>query len=482
MPRRGRLHHGVAGATPWRAAGVRVYAAAVSRPLGELRRVLGAATSVAVGIGTAVGVGILYTPGEVAALLPSTPWILGVWCLGALIATLDVLILAEMAASVPRVGGLVAYVRLSFGPAAAFLVGWSMLLITWPASLAAVAVIVGQVVTGGLEKIVSPAAGLASNAVAVAVIAGIGGCNLLGLRFGARFEVLLFVLKVTLLGGICVAAALAAPAAATAIGATTASSGSPATAFPATTWALLAAAGGAMSNVIFSFDGYADGVYMAGETRQPGSAMPRALLTSVVTISCLYLLANVTFLHVLGVDGLAHSKLAALDVAQRAFGAAGGTALTAIALIVMLGAINAYFLTGPRIARVLAEERLALPVLGHVPESGAPVAAILWIVAVSIAFALTNTFGRLVDVTVPIISATTGLVAVGLLVQRARAPERVRPFRLRFAGVVVGLQVAIIAALLVSYVVKDPAALAIDAGALLVGLLVYLAVRRRAAA
>src|SRR5262249_12010760 len=119
--------------------------------LGELRRILGPATGAAVGIGTAVGAGILRTPGEVAAALPSAPWILGVWCLGALIGTLDVFILAEMAASVPRVGGLVAYVRLSFGPAVAFLVGWSMLLVTWPASLAVVAVATGDLLTGGVD-------------------------------------------------------------------------------------------------------------------------------------------------------------------------------------------------------------------------------------------------------------------------------------------------------------------------------------------
>jgi APA family basic amino acid/polyamine antiporter len=472
MPRRGRLHHGVAGATPWRVAGVRVYAAPVSRPLGELRRVLGAATGVAVGIGTAVGVGILSTPGEVAKSLPSAPWILGVWALGALIATLDVFILAEMASSVPRVGGLVAYVRLSFGPAAAFLVGWSMLLITWPASLAAVAVVVGEVATGGATRVTAEASSSAlSTAIAVGVIAAIGGFNLVGLRFGARFEVLLLVLKVTLLAGVCIAAAAAAP---------------PPAAFTPEAPALprgsllLAAFGGAMSKVVFSFDGYADSVYLAGETERPGRAMPRALFTSLLTVTGLYLLANITFLHVLGVRDLAGSTIPALDVARRAFGDAGSRLLTVVALVVMLGAINAYFLTGPRIARVLAEERLAVPLLGRMPASGAPVAAILWIVAVAIAFALTGTFSQLVNVTVPIITATTALVAVGLLVQRVRAPARERPFRVRKAPLVVGLQVAICAALLVGYLLENWWSLAIDAGALAIGLIVYALVCRRA--
>ena len=444
----------------------------MSERLGELRRILGPATGAAVGIGTAVGAGILRTPGEIAAALPSAPWILAVWCLGALVATLDVFILAEMAASVPRVGGLVAYLRLSFGPAVAFLVGWSMLLVTWPASLAVVAVATGELVTGGVEgysrNVPTTAAG---SAVAVAVVAVIGGVNLLGLRFGARFEVLLFVLKVVLLAGICIAAAIAAPAPAAA---------TVAMSFPASTGALFAAVGSAMVAVVFTYDGYADGVYLAGETRAPGRSLPRALFISLLTITALYLLANVTFLQVLGVHGLAQAKFAALDVARAAFGPAGATALTVIAAVVMLGAINAYFLTGPRIARVLAEEGLALPALGRMPESGAPVVATLWIVVTAIAYALTNTFSQLLDLTVPIISATTALVAAGLLVQRVRAPDRPRPFRVRLAWLVVFLQVAIGLGLLASYLQANPTALLIDAGAVVVGLVVYAFVSRGA--
>lgn len=442
----------------------------MTAPLGELRRILGPATGIAICVGMAVGAGILRTPGQIASELPSVPWIAGVWLAGALVATLDAFILAEMASSHPRVGGLVAYVRLSFGPAAAFLSGWSMLLVTWPASLASVAVATGELLTGGVEVLASDAPpSSAGRAVALAVIVAVGVLNLLGLSFGARFEVGLLVLKVVLLGGICVAAALAAPA--RAHGA--------APPFPATAPLVLAGLGASMTAVIFSYDGYADAVYLAGETRDPGRSLPRALLASLLTITGLYLLANATFLHVLGVDGLARAKFAALDVARAAFGEAGAGMLKAVAVIVLLGAINAYFLTGPRIARVLAEEGLAVPALGRVPESGAPMVATLWMIVVSSAYAFTNTFAELLEVTVPIIAATTALVAAGLLVQRARAPERPRPFRVRGAPLVVGLQIAMGLALLASFVAANPTALLFDAAALAVGGVLYAALVRR---
>jgi amino acid transporter len=440
--------------------------------LGELRRILGPATGVAVCCGMAIGAGILRTPCDVAKALPDAVWILAVWCLGGLVATLDAFILAEMAAMVPRVGGLVAYVRLSFGRPVAFLVGWSMLLLTWPASLASVAVAIGELLTGGAEALGSGDSTGAVQGVAAGVIAVIGSLNLIGLRFGARFEIVLFVLKVTLLAGICIAAAIAAPARADEVATTL---------FPATPGPLFAALGSAMVAVIWTYDGYADAVYLAGETRDPGRALPRALLTALVTITGLYLLANLTFLYVLGVEGLAKSSsgFAALDVSRRAFGDAGGTVLTVIAVVVLFGAVNGYFLTGPRIARLLAEEGLALPAFGQVRSSGAPVLGTCWMIVVSIAFAVTNRFNQLLEITVPVIAATTILVAIGLLVQRVRAPERPRPFRVRWAGVVVGLQVAIGVALLGSFVAANPKALAIDASGLLVGLLVYVVMQRR---
>jgi APA family basic amino acid/polyamine antiporter len=442
--------------------------------LGELRRILGPMTGAAICVGMAVGAGILRTPGQIAALLPSGPWIFGVWLLGALIATLDALILAEMSSSVPRVGGLVAYLHLSFGSLVAFLVGWSMLLVTWPASLAAVAVVTGELVHGGVDTLGadSPTSALGLT-VAIAVIVVFGAVNLIGLRVGARFEIALFLLKVVLLAGVCIAAALAAPATVLPIAPDAAK------VVPTSLVPLLGAIGGAMVSVIFSYDGYADAVYVAGETKDPGRALPRALFTALLTITGLYLLANATFLHVLGVQGLAASKFPALDVARAAFGEAGGTVLTAIAVVVLLGAVNAYFLTGPRIARVLAEEGLAMPLLGRVSDAGSPVAATIGIVVMAVLFVLTNTFNDLLAVTVPIISVTTALVAVGLLVQRRRAPDRPRPFRVPAAWFVVGLQVVIGMVLLAGYLVDNPKALAIDAAALAVGVGVYFVVRRR---
>ncbi|MEQ1630846.1 MAG: amino acid permease [Planctomycetota bacterium] len=445
--------------------------------LGDLRRILSPLAGVAVCVGMAVGSGILRTPGEVASALPSAPWILFVWLLGALVATFDAMILAEMASSVPRVGGLVAYLHLSFGRLPAFLCGWSMLLVTWPASLAAVAVVFGELAVRGASSLELGGNTIEGRFVGSAMVTALALLNLRGLKFGARTEVALFLAKVVLLSLVCLAAVLAAPSTENAIAPSTAP-----LSMPASPFLLFAAIGAAMKNVLFSYDGYADAVYMAGETENPGKALPRALFTSLVTITLLYVFANAAFLYVLGTDGLAQSRFAALDVAKKAFGDSGESILTVVAMVILLGAANAYFLTGPRIARVLAEEGLAPRALGRFGESGAPPLATLLVLVTALVFLWSGSFDYLISITIPIISATVALVAIGLLVQRRRAPLRERPFRVPFAPLVVTLQVVLGVFLVSGYIADNPEAVAIDLIALLVFVLVFFVTERRRAA
>ncbi|MBI3819245.1 MAG: amino acid permease [Planctomycetes bacterium] len=452
----------------------------MERRFGELKRVLGPATGIAVCVGSAVGSGVLRTPGEIAAALPSGPWILFAWLVGATVAALDIFILAEWAASVPRVGGLVAYLRTAFGPAVAFVFGWLILLITWPGSIASVAIAIGEVVAEGAGSLATDAAPThEARAIAIFVIVGLAALNLVGIHFGARLEIIFTSLKVTLLLGLLVAATFA-------VGSRAAATTGSVAAFPATPGLLAVAFGGAMIKVIFTYDGYADAVYLSEETRNPEKSVPRVLFISLIIITGLYLFCNIAFLSVFGARGMANSKFVPLELMQYAFGASGTKLLTIAAVAVMLGAVNSYLLTGPRIARLLAEERLALPVFGRVTSRGVPVAATLWLAVVSVILCFSNSYGELLEAVVPIISLTTIFVAAGLWLERWRHPERPRPFRVPAIGLVAGGQILLGSFLLyngAAFVAeKNPWILAGDAAAVAAGLLIYYFTRTQRAA
>jgi APA family basic amino acid/polyamine antiporter len=72
---------------------------------GRLRQVLGVSFGVAVLVGNTILIGILRTPGDVAAGLPSPPLFIGVWIIGGLFALLGAISLAEPGAMLARSGG-----------------------------------------------------------------------------------------------------------------------------------------------------------------------------------------------------------------------------------------------------------------------------------------------------------------------------------------------------------------------------------------
>ena len=85
------------------------------RPKEHLLRILGVGFGIAVVVGNTVGVGILRTPGEIAARLQSSTLVIGIWVLGGLYAFFCTLSVTELGTMLPRAGGWYVYSRRAFG-------------------------------------------------------------------------------------------------------------------------------------------------------------------------------------------------------------------------------------------------------------------------------------------------------------------------------------------------------------------------------
>src|SRR4051794_35760159 len=91
----------------------------------SLHRVWGLLFGIAVSIGCTLGVGILRQPGPVASYLRE-PWlIMLMWFAGAVYSLLGALSFAELAAMIPKAGGIYAFAREAMGDTAGFAVAWS---------------------------------------------------------------------------------------------------------------------------------------------------------------------------------------------------------------------------------------------------------------------------------------------------------------------------------------------------------------------
>ena len=76
---------------------------------------LGVGFGLAVTIGGTIGMGILRTPGEIAAQLPTPTLFIGVWVLGGIYALLGALNVAELGTMIPRSGGWYVFVHRAMG-------------------------------------------------------------------------------------------------------------------------------------------------------------------------------------------------------------------------------------------------------------------------------------------------------------------------------------------------------------------------------
>src|SRR5919205_1740930 len=156
---------------------------------GRLLRVLGVVFGMAVTVGITVGMGILRTPGDVAAQLPS-PWLfMGAWLAGGLYALCGAWSVAELGTMIPRSGGFYVFARRALGEYPGFVVGWSDWLSTC-GTVSAVALVLGE-----YAGMLVPALAGRAPAVASAVTVAFALLQWRGVRWGSRSQELTSLLK-----------------------------------------------------------------------------------------------------------------------------------------------------------------------------------------------------------------------------------------------------------------------------------------------
>src|SRR5437870_3954218 len=100
-----------------------------------MRREIGALLGTFIVVNATIGTGIFKTPAQAARLAGSLPAAMAVWVTGGLVALAGALSLAELAAAMPRTGGVYEYLRRSYGPTPAFVFGWAKLTLLIPSAV-----------------------------------------------------------------------------------------------------------------------------------------------------------------------------------------------------------------------------------------------------------------------------------------------------------------------------------------------------------
>jgi len=290
-------------------------------------------------IGGIIGSGIFATPNVVAQRVGTSGLALGTWVLGGLVALAGALCYGELGERSPKAGGQYVYLRDAFGPLPAFLYAWALLLVMATGAAAFVAVTFANYTASLLAL---PAGAVTPLAVGAIVL--VCAINYVGVAPGAITQNVFTVLKLAALAALIVAGLFlhgAAPALAPA-------AVSPVTA-PAGAWTAFVAVGAALIPVLFTYGGWQQTNFLAEEIIEPERNLPHALLVGVLVVVAVYLLANVAYLRVLGVDGLAASPAPAAELMERVLGPGGKVVISAGIAVSAFGFLDLVVLVTPRL-------------------------------------------------------------------------------------------------------------------------------------
>jgi APA family basic amino acid/polyamine antiporter len=380
----------------------------------RLPRRLGIWSAAAVLVGSTIGSGIFRVPAGVADRVETVGAFSLIWVVGAVVALMGALTIAELAAMYPRSGGIYVFLREAYGPLPAFLFGWTELLVIRPSALGAIAMIfaeyAGRLFGYGAEWVRWVAAG---------AILLLGLANIRSVNWGAVVQNLSTVAKVGAIVGLAAAAFLLGDGGGGALA-------NPNGMAPAS-WAGF---GLALVSVMWAYDGWADLTFMAGEVKDPGRTMPRAIIGGVLAVAAIYLTIVTAYLYILSMDEMAKSTLVASDVAQRIFGGVGAALVAGMVMISTFGALNGSTMTGPRILYAMAEDRnFFRPIAAVHPLWKTPYAAIGLAASLGIAYVLMRNFQQLSDSFVLGIWPFYCLAVLAVFRLRRTRPDVERPYR-----------------------------------------------------
>jgi basic amino acid/polyamine antiporter, APA family len=441
--------------------GMKIAAKLSEAPAPSLRRQLGLASATAAVAGESIAVGIFLTPAGMAKSLASPLWLLLVWIAVGILTVSGALTYGELAARFPRDGGVYVYLLETYGRGVAFLYGWMCLLVLDPGLTAALAV--------GLASYavyVFPLSGFGAKLLAICVIWSLSILNVLSVRISAGFLRWTTWLKLGLL------ALLVFWAVAFRLGSW--SNFVPFVARPGGSLPLGPALGGAMVAAFFSFGGWWDVSKIAGEVRDPGRTLPRAMLLGALIVTAAYILVSGVFLYLVPLGRVTSDETFVAQAGAVLFGPLGGMIFAGVVVVCVLSSIAALILSAPRVYYAMAEDGLFLAAVAAIhPRFGTPARAILIQAAIASLLVAVGSLHEIIAYFIFVAVAFLSLAGAGLFVARSQPRESTPAFLTPGFPVPPLTFLALVGLLLVLLALHSPREALFGTGIVLLGFPIY---------
>ncbi len=361
-------------------------------------------------VGLVIGAGIFKTPSLVAQFTQDPGWLITAWVVGAVVSFTGALCYAELSSAYPHIGGEYHFLTLAYGRRLSFLYAWTKATVINPGSIALLAFVFSDAISRLLPL------GLRSEGMgALVVVLVLTASNLLGLRVATGIQKPLVL--VILVGLLIISIAGFASNGHLASLSTEAFQSSPRP----------ASLGTALVFVLLTFGGWNEAATISSEVRGGPRAVTNVLVLSLVLITAIYLVFNLSLLSALGISGLAQSSAAAVDVLGQSLGRWAELAVILLIGAAALTSINATMVMGARANHALGQDWQALGFLGgwqrvrSTPTRSFLVQSLFSSALIAIAAVQPDGFTAIVEYTAPLFWAFLTLIALSLIILRRRS-------------------------------------------------------------
>ena len=386
----------------------------------QLQKNLGIAAALSTVVGMVIGGGVFFKPQAVYTLTGGAPG-LGIlaWIIAGIMTITAGLTAAEVSAAIPKTGGMMVYIEEIYGKKLGFLTGWMQTVLFFPATAAAIAGMFGQQAALLLNNssLVMP--------MSIGVILLIGILNTFGSKTSGAIQTVSTVCKLIPLVLIIVFGFIKG-------------SGDNPIMNPLVAEGIrpMGIIGQLLVAILFAYDGWINVGALAGEMKNPGKDLPKAIIGGLSIVMAINVVINLAYLWVLPASELAQYASPASIVAEKIFGPVGGKLINVGILVSVFGCLNGYLLTGPRIPYTLANQKLLPATFGKLNKNGVPANAALFMVVLSVIYALSGQFNLLSDLSMFAIWAFYTLTFIGVIKLRKTQPDLKRPYKVPFYPVI----------------------------------------------
>lgn len=381
----------------------------------KLQKNLGLAAALSTVVGMVIGGGVFFKPQAVYTLTGGAPGLgMIAWVVAGVITIAAGLTAAEISAAIPKTGGMMVYIEEIYGKKFGVLTGWMQSVLFFPATIAALAVMFGSQSAGliGNESLVVP--------ITLGVILLISILNTLSSKTTGLIQTIATICKLIPLiliiifgfikggGDNPITSPLVGPGVSTG-----------------------SVIGQLLIAILFAYDGWINVGAIAGEMKNPGKDLPKAIVGGLSITMAVYIAINLAYLWVLPANEIAQFANPASAVATVIFGDMGGKVVTVGILISVFGCINGYLLTGPRVLYTLGQQK-SIPgykTVGALNRNDVPANATLIMGVLSSLYALSGQFNLLSDLSMFAVWSFYVLTFIGVIILRKKQPDLHRPYK-----------------------------------------------------